>query len=715
MDSVFGSDMGKSTLRQRQNPQQRLVKGRLTAQFDVVLEMFEHNNLNRSTLEYSVGVNQGFLKTLVVQNCTARVELHEPRIRLLGAPRILERDGAGTFPSKGFQMLALLCLSHDRRLGRKAIASLLWESESDRVTLVNLRQLLKRIKTIAPVVNSCLEVSATDVALTECSDTIDLLLFLDLAKSEAITDQVAAEALFAGNLLADDYSTTEEYADWLRVERQLLREHYFLSANAALMEQTRFGHSQLHQIESIATRLLSADPTREASYRSIIEAYGRIGNANRAAQVYQALQTTLAADIGVEPNDDIKAVIRRITSKSNVQTTDWKDTEAPKHRSPRLAFFAPDASLASDSAIFARALIEDVANELSRFRSFRCLAPHSSFSVAHDSGVHDQNNTLKADYSVSGFVRPGISDTVLSLRLVNCQDAGIVWSGEFSLSKQFLPRSFQRLVIQVAANLASNLERDLASNAKNRRLPDSYWPFLQGQSKMEVCDLPSLRRARKSFDSAIDEDRYFASAHARKAQTLYLEWLLLGADSPELALKARSIADLACKIDPNEGLGYWISAGICFYQRDTEEAIDKFSTAETLAPNSPDLLVEHANVLAHLGDPEAGWSKFEYAISLNPFPPDHYWWAGASIAFNRNDHAQVIKLCNRVENDDSVLRLLTASHALIGDIETAQRFGQRLLENYPGQTARGMVGISPDTDPSISERFVEGLRKAGVK
>ena len=67
-----------------------------------------------------------------------------------------------------------------------------------------------------------------------------------------------------------------------------------------------------------------------------------------------------------------------------------------------------------------------------------------------------------------------------------------------------------------------------------------------------------------------------------------------------------------------------------------------------------------------------------------------------------------------MKNEDTVLRILAASYALMGEKEMARTCARRLKEIYPDQKAIDMVGISPDQDPDITKRFIEGLQLAGI-
>ena len=213
---------------------------------------------------------------------------------------------------------------------------------------------------------------------------------------------------------------------------------------------------------------------------------------------------------------------------------------------------------------------------------------------------------------------------------------------------------------------------------------------------------------------AISEDRHFADAHAKIAQTLQLEWLLLGGNDPTLLNKARSNAENAVDIDPAASVGQWMIAVVAMYQREYELTEEKFREAEALSPNSPDLLVQYADALSHMGEADLGWSKFEKALSLNPLPPDKYWWAGAGIAFHLGDYRKAADLCRRMRNIEPALRVLVSSLGLLGEEEEAQIAADHLREIYPNISAKDLISVSPDRTSEVQQLFFEGLRRAGI-
>jgi tetratricopeptide (TPR) repeat protein len=133
-------------------------------------------------------------------------------------------------------------------------------------------------------------------------------------------------------------------------------------------------------------------------------------------------------------------------------------------------------------------------------------------------------------------------------------------------------------------------------------------------------------------EETLSEDRGFADAYSGASCSLYLEWLLLGGNDPTLLTEARELAEQAIRHDPSNSAGYWRKAMVGLYQHDFDGSQECFVRARELHPNSADILLDHSDAMGFVGDADQAWTMFERAIDLNPTPPDHYWWAGATGA-----------------------------------------------------------------------------------
>ena len=629
-------------------------------------------------------------------------------LRVFGNAELIASGQRQKLPEKGFQLLSYLTLSQSHRATRRQLADLLWDSSDDTAALSNLRQLLLRLRRFAAL-DSMLEADATAVWLKASGQDSDLARFMRLVLADTLPETLEALSLYRGDLLDETQDTSSAYAQWLSTARSRLRDLFLAAASKALMELTRFGNAPVEDLRAIERQLLSVEDDREASYRALIEAYGRNGMRDDAVRLYASLETVLRRDFQTAVSSETRAVFRRASASAGERAVGTGRQELDL---ARVAFLSLRLLSPNNDEELLRALFDDVANNLARYRTLTVLAVHSSFRRM---GVPDElrNMALHADYHVSGFVLPdGVN---LSLSMIETKSERIIWAAEYSVAPERLAATFRMLSQQVAASLADALEHHRLAQTTPDAAPAAYHTFLRGKTQLKTVELPQLRRARMAFQAAASEQQHYAAAHARLAQTLYLEWLLLGGTDPQILVAARQEADRAIAYDGGGPDGYWMRGVISLYQRDFDGAAEHFATAETLGPHSADLLVQYGDALSHLGRPREGWSRFERALELNPMPPDYYWWAGGSIAFVEGRYDLVLELCSKMDSDTPAIRLLAATHALLGNGRAAKAFGRRVRETYPGFTGEGIGRLVPDADRTVVARFVEGLRLAGVE
>ncbi len=629
-------------------------------------------------------------------------------IRLLGVPSVYYSRNT-PFPAKGYALLAVLLLVPGNELARQKAAALLWEDVAQTRAMANLRQLLVRVQSKQPEAGPLIETTQTRISLGPGAQSSDLAAFLQSCKATDLEGMMAGIEQFTGELLDGMEFEGEQLNLWLLTERASLREKLFNRAAAALEETTRFGADRGGNIGKIADRLLAFEPDSPECYRIISKAYGRCGDQDGVDRIDRLMNSVL--------NPALPRVPGNTSSKPSgtvwVAPTGVKPVEErpapPKPPVPRVAFSSPRHIDQHPDAQLAEAFVEDVANSFSRFKTFVVVSPFSTMRDFRGGNVSNWEK-IRSNYSVQSFLLPGSQK--ISFTVIDDGTGEIIWSAEYSMEPEDLHYTFRLLAKTVAANLAQQIERQMLDSGRSINA-QSYLHVLRGQNLIKTCNLSMIRRARKEFRQGLTYDKDLSIARARIAQTMQLEWLLLGGTDPHLLHRAKAEADAAIEIDSTAGIGYWMAAVIALYQRDYTTSEAKFQEAETLSPNSSDLLIQHADALAHFGKPKDAWNRFKHAIDLNPLAPDIYWWAGASIAFKLADYAEAVRLCKQMDDEEPALRILTASLALDGQIESARQYARRLMDVYPGMTAQEISRFMPDKNPENSKIFLEGLKLAG--
>ncbi|UFI01728.1 SARP family transcriptional regulator [Roseibium aggregatum] len=606
-------------------------------------------------------------------------------------------------------MLAVLLLVPGNELARQKAAALLWEDVAQTRAMANLRQLLVRVQSKQPEAGPLIETTQTRISLGPGAQSSDLAAFLQSCKATDLEGMMAGIEQFTGELLDGMEFEGEQLNLWLLTERASLREKLFNRAAAALEETTRFGADRGGNIGKIADRLLAFEPDSPECYRIISKAYGRCGDQDGVDRIDRLMNSVLNPALPRVPgNTSGKPSGTVWVAPTGVKPVEERPAP-PKPPVPRVAFSSPRHIDQHPNAQLAEAFVEDVANSFSRFKTFVVVSPFSTMRDFRGGNISNWEK-IRSNYSVQSFLLPGSQK--ISFTVIDDGTGEIIWSAEYSMEPEDLHYTFRLLAKTVAANLAQQIERQMLDSGRSINA-QSYLHVLRGQNLIKTCNLSMIRRARKEFRQGLTYDKDLSIARARIAQTMQLEWLLLGGTDPHLLHRAKAEADAAIEIDSTAGIGYWMAAVIALYQRDYTTSEAKFQEAETLSPNSSDLLIQHADALAHFGKPKDAWNRFKHAIDLNPLAPDIYWWAGASIAFKLADYAEAVRLCKQMDDEEPALRILTASLALDGQIESARQYARRLMDVYPGMTAQEISRFMPDKNPENSKIFLEGLKLAG--
>jgi adenylate cyclase len=226
--------------------------------------------------------------------------------------------------------------------------------------------------------------------------------------------------------------------------------------------------------------------------------------------------------------------------------------------------------------------------------------------------------------------------------------------------------------------------------------------------------------AQRLAEEAIALDPNYAYAHMTLGSVHgYFLWLGMS-QSPGDSLK-RCIELLQKAVALNEAsgeahatLGYWFVMA-----RHYDRAVAECEKAMVLEPNSDRVLHACAATLTFAGKGEEAIPLFREALRLNPRPPNLYYrhFAIALRDSGRYDEAIELmkKAVERVPDDVLAYIVLTSSYELAGREEDARAAAKEVLRINPAFSLERLAKTSPHKDRAVVERFIEALRKAGLK
>ncbi|SFL51452.1 adenylate/guanylate cyclase domain-containing protein [Shimia aestuarii] len=412
-------------------------------------------------------------------------------------------------------------------------------------------------------------------------------------------------------------------------------------------------------------------------------------------------------------------------------------TWTPEHRSPRptqdpekfkkasivvLAF--DNMSGDPDQEFFSDGISEDIITELSHFREFFVIARNTSFTYKGTPvRAEDVCAELGVRYLLEGSVRKAGNRIRVTAQLIEGATGAHLWAGRFDRDLDDIFAVQDEITQAIVASVAPEaLNAETHRSRRKAETETNAWEkILLGRWYIGHLSEESIARAQAFATDAIALDPRLSDAHAILALAKMHAMLHLWRRDTKVAIaEAIRHGQDAVKADESDATAHSILGMAYMFGRDYDKAPLHLNRALQLNPN---LSNAHGVLAAFHGvsrEYAAARASAERATTLSPRDPYRaFWYGGHGIAaYLDENYERCIEVCNEVlaefPNYASALRQLAAAQAMIGQSEAAQATMQRLLALMPGLTVSMVRDIVPIRYPDDHERWLEGLRRAGM-
>lgn len=211
-------------------------------------------------------------------------------------------------------LLVYLVLNGGRLVSREFLATLFWPEETAENARNNLRQALFQLRqTLGDATSgdeAFLHVDRQHARFNFQSDhTLDVSQFMKAIESR---DLDRAAALYRSDLLTGFTCDSQEFEDWLRLQREKVHE----VALEVMFEaaQDHLAANRLDKTQALARRQLELEPWREPAHRQLMQAYALSGDRGKALAQFEQCRRTLWEELGVKPAPETAALLEEIKS-----------------------------------------------------------------------------------------------------------------------------------------------------------------------------------------------------------------------------------------------------------------------------------------------------------------------------------------------------------------------------------------------------------------
>jgi TolB-like protein len=374
---------------------------------------------------------------------------------------------------------------------------------------------------------------------------------------------------------------------------------------------------------------------------------------------------------------------------------------------------------------FSDGITDDIITALSRHRSLLVVARTSTFAFkGHRTDVRRVGVDLGAQYVVEGSVGRMGPRLRVRARLVETEGGRHIWAEQYDRESD---RVFD-IQDEITTTIAARIEPEVGTAERQRvekRPPPQpgAWEFFHlGKKHVYAASSRDNLEAQGLFRRAIELDPSLAAAHAWLSYAIVLSMLYFDVGpSAEQLDEAVAVARRGVELDDRDAMTYFAYGRALLAARAYGDALAELEIAHELNPNLAIVYCGLGDSLAYEGRFAEAIPFFEKAISLSPFDPQRWafysYRALAHLFAGQFDDAEVWAYkATRVPNSHYwpfAHRVSALGH--LQDDELLPLATSELLQRQPA-FSRAFVQrrLFYVKDPAHLERYLEGLRKAGI-
>jgi TolB-like protein len=463
-----------------------------------------------------------------------------------------------------------------------------------------------------------------------------------------------------------------------------------------------------------------------------------------------------AARRALDDNGNDQALVRTLHKRGFRFVGDVDESSAPAAitagRSPLMQLALPDAagavstaepaplsdrpsiavlpfenmSCEEDQEYFADGLTEDIITGLSRQPWFSVIARNSSFTYKGQAvDVRDVAAQLGVRYVLEGSVRKAANRVRVTGQLIDAANGNHLWAEKYDRELADIFALQDDITNRVIGSVSPHIL--VAEAARVERKPplsiDAWDLVMQSVPHMWRMNTQEHARAQALLRKAIELDGNYAHAHALLGWT-YVSMFNLDTRRPigEFTEEALAAGARAIALDDEEPWAHLVLGLGHARRRRPRLAFRHLTKSVELSPSFALGYAGLGYALACGGQPESGLQALEDAHRLSPRDPFLAIYAPtvrymALFALERYEEA--IAVCRATTaihpNHAGAWRLMTVSLGLLGKIDEARNALAHTQMLQPDLSSAHVESNTVYANPADRSRFIEGLRKAGLK
>jgi adenylate cyclase len=371
---------------------------------------------------------------------------------------------------------------------------------------------------------------------------------------------------------------------------------------------------------------------------------------------------------------------------------------------------------------FSDGMTEEVITSLSKRPGLFVIARNSVFTYKGRAVKPEQvSRELGVRYVLEGSVRKADKHVRITAQLIDGTTGYHLWAERYDGELKDIFALQDGVTQKIVAALSPKLTP--AEQAPSRRPEttniEAYDLQLRAVALRNQVKKELRPMATQLLQKAIELDPNYADAYAALAWIYIDAWTYQWSDDPSMLNRGIDAARKAVALDESlaeahRGLGYAL-----LWNKEQDLGVAELEKAVSLDPNSSNAYGTLASGLNYSGRPEEAIGFVKKAMRVDPkYGPWILLWLGDSYYLMRR-YDEAISLyqeaVHRAPNYLSPHRMLAATYAELGRQKEAQAEAAEVMRLNPAFSVELYRARLPFKNQPDLDRFVAGLRKAGLK
>ncbi len=328
---------------------------------------------------------------------------------------------------------------------------------------------------------------------------------------------------------------------------------------------------------------------------------------------------------------------------------------------------------------------------------------------------------LGVRYVLEGSVRRAGNRVRITAQLIEALSGHHLWAERYDRELVDIFNLQDEITSEIVTALEVRLTEGEQARLRRRQTDDlGAWEFfVRGQTLLRRHNKEDNRPARALFEQALERDPDFAAASALLAWTHMVDARLGWSTSAEVSLEqGAALCEKSLALDDAQPDAYALLGCMRLIQRRYEEAETYGRKAIKLGPNVADAFVWLATTLNYTGRAQEAVGLIEKAMRFSPFYPS--WYLGilgvSYCVLGRFEDAIAADMKRLARDPDNTLSnfRLAAVYAGMGREDEARAQVAEALKKNPNASIHQVRVSEPYRDEDEMERYLDGLRKAGL-